>query len=88
VSLTPQASFDLSTDVSMIKDDNDDGNGSNVVAISPAAISANESNFNLVYDDFNIASVSMPVFIYFFDIYLQFIFTYFFELFLFVCLLA
>ena len=68
VSLTPQASFDLNAvDVSsMIADDNDDDNGSNVVARTPAAISANESNFNLVYDDFNLASVSMPVFTSFF----------------------
>jgi hypothetical protein len=65
VSLTPRASFDLnSMDVtSMITDDNEDGDGSNVVvARTPAAISANESDFNLVYDDFNLASVSMPVF--------------------------
>lgn len=64
MSLTPRASFDLNAvDVSSIKtDDNDDDNGSNVVARTPAAISAKESNFNLVYDDFNLASVSMPVF--------------------------
>lgn len=68
VSLTPQASFDLNAvDVSsMITDDNDDdGDGSSVVARTSAAISANESNFNLVYDDFNLASVSMPVFFFF-----------------------
>lgn len=61
VSLTPQASIDLNFDAAII-DDNDDANGSSVVARAPAAISANESNFNLVYDDFNLASVSMPVF--------------------------
>jgi hypothetical protein len=33
------------------------------------AITAKESNFNLVCDDFNIASVSMPVFISFFLFY-------------------
>jgi hypothetical protein len=71
VSLTPRASFDLnSMDVtSMITDDNEDGDGSNVVvARTPAAISANESNFNLVYDDFNLASVSMPFFLYLFTL--------------------
>ena len=83
VSLTPRASFDLNAvDVtSMITDDNDDDSGSNVVARTPAAISANESNFNLVYDDFNLASVSMPVFTSFF--YLL-IFTVSFKLFMFV----
>lgn len=73
VSLMPQTSFDLSIEAP-INDDNDDGNGSNVVARTPAAISANESNFNLVYDDFNLASVSMPVlFIYWFLFWLKFV---------------
>jgi hypothetical protein len=86
VSLTPRASFDLNAvDVSsMIPDDNEDDNGSNVVARTPAAISAKESNFNLVYDDFNLASVSMPVFYFLFYLF----FSVNFKLFLFVVCFA
>lgn len=44
-------------------EDNEEFSGPNVVARSPAVSSVNEVNFNLVYDDFNLASVSMPYFI-------------------------
>lgn len=70
MSLTPQPSLDLNAETSIIKDDNDDGTGSIVVARTPPAIGAQESNFNFVYDDFNLASVSMPVYF----IYLHFYF--------------
>lgn len=83
MSLTPQASLELTDDASIKEDDNDDGNGSSVVASTPPASSANESNFNLVYDDFNLASVSMSktftLFIYF---------LFYFRSSLFVCLFA
>lgn len=65
VSLTPQVSLELAIEASNTED-NEDGNGSSVVARTPAASGANESNFNLVYDDFNLASVSMPLQFYFY----------------------
>lgn len=59
VSLTPQISYDVNTDAPAINDGKDDDTGSVLARTSNAAIIAKESNFNLVYDDFNVASVSM-----------------------------
>lgn len=63
MSLTPQISYDVNTDAPAINDGKDDDTGSVLARTTNAAIIAKESNFNLVYDDFNVASVSM-LFIY------------------------
>lgn len=80
MSLSPQPSFDLNLDAS-INDDNEEVDSQNVVARPSAAVAANESNFNLVNSDFNLASVSMPFILFYFE------FCDFFSSFrLFVCL--
>lgn len=57
-------SYDVNTDAPAINDGKDDDTGSVIARTTNAAIIAKESNFNLAYDDFNVASVSMLIFKY------------------------
>ena len=76
VSFTPSTALNKIVEQRTSQDGNDDArNNTN---------NANDSNFNLVCDDFNIASVSMPV--YFFILYFYFLFSYFCYFYLFVTL--
>lgn len=79
VSLSTQPSLELNAEEPLT-----DENGQIAVARAPEAVSGNESNFNLVSNDFNLASVSMPfslfklslIFVWFLEyIYLDFLFS-------------
>lgn len=82
MSLTPQISYDVNTDAPAINDGKDDDTGSVLARTSNGAIIAKESNFNLVYDDFNVASVSMLFFYLNYNFSFCLLFLFRFDLFL------